>query len=77
MISDSTGIPVRYAAPAGFVLETYGSFDGPFLEANTKDSEDFCALWASQPKRELRFRYGYVDVLRQNHLLVTKRAPKR
>lgn len=76
MISDSTGIPPRHAAPAGFVQETYGTFDGPFLEANTKDSEDFCALWAGQPKRELKFRYGYVDVLRQNHLLVTRRAAK-
>lgn len=74
MISDSTGIPPRHAAPAGFVQESYGSFDGPFLEANAKDSEDFCALWSEQPKRELKFRYGYVDVLRQNHLLVTRKA---
>ena len=77
MISDSTGIPPQYATAAGFELVTYGSFDGPFLEANMKDAEDFCALWASQPKRELRFRYGYVDVLRQNHLLVARRAPRR
>jgi hypothetical protein len=73
MISDSTGIPPQYAAAAGLIQETYGNFDGPFLEANMKDGEDFCALWAGQPKRELKFRYGYVDVLRQNHLLVTKR----
>lgn len=73
MISDSTGIPPQYASAAGFVQEGYGNFDGPFLEANMKDGEDFCALWAGQPKRELKFRYGYVDVLRQNHLLVTKR----
>jgi hypothetical protein len=73
MISDSTGIPPQHASAAGFVQESYGSFDGPFLEANMKDGEDFCALWAGQPKRELKFRYGYVDVLRQNHLLVTKR----
>lgn len=73
MVSDSTEIPPQYAAAAGLVQETYGKFDGPFLEANMKDGEDFCALWAGQPKRELKFRYGYVDVLRQNHLLVTKR----
>lgn len=77
MISDSTGIPPQYAAPAGFVQDSYGSFEGPFLESNAKDSEDFCALWASQPKRELKFRYGYVDVRLQNHLLVTRRAAKR
>lgn len=77
MISDSTGIPPQYAAPAGFVQDAYGKFEGPFLESNPKDSEDFCALWASQPKRELKFRYGYVDVLLRNHLLVTRRAARR
>jgi hypothetical protein len=77
MLSDSTGIPPQYASAAGFEQATYGKFDGPFLEANAKDAEDFCALWSSQPKRDLNFRYGYVDVLRQNHLLVTRRAPQR
>jgi hypothetical protein len=77
MLSDSTGIPPQYASAAGFEQETYGKFDGPFLEANAKDAEDFCALWSSQPKRDLTFRYGYVDVLRQNHLLVTRRTPQR
>lgn len=75
MISDSTGIPPRFAKKAGFVQETYGTFRGPFLEANVRDSEDFCTLWNDQPRRELPFRYGYVDVERQNHLLVTRRAP--
>jgi len=75
MVSDSTGIPPRYATKAGFVQETYGTFSGPFLEANTHDAESFCELWNAQPKRALPFRYGYVDVIRQNHLLVTKRAP--
>ena len=74
MVSDSTGIPPRYATKAGFVQETYGTFSGPFLEANMQDAESFCELWNSQPRRELPFRYGYVDVIRQNHLLVTKRA---
>jgi len=49
MTSDSTGIPPRYASKAGFVQETYGTFSGPFLEANNQDAESFCELWNSQP----------------------------
>lgn len=75
MISDSTGIPPRFAKKAGFVQETYGMFSGPFLEVSMKDAEDFCALWNDQPRRELPFRYGYTDVIHQYHLLVTRRAP--
>jgi hypothetical protein len=73
MISDATGIPPEYAKKAGFVQETYGSFSGPFLEANMRHAEDFCALWEEQPKRPLPFRYGYPDILRASHLVVTRR----
>jgi hypothetical protein len=75
MISDSTGIPPQYAAPAHFVQETYGSFAGPFLDANSRDADDFRELWRSQPTRALPFRYGYLDAERRPHLLVTRRAP--
>jgi len=74
MISDSTGIPPQYAAPAHFVQETYGSFAGPFLDANSRDADDFRALWSTQPMRPLPFRYGYLDAERRPHLVVTRRA---
>jgi hypothetical protein len=77
MVSDATGVPPRYAKKAGFVQETYGLFTGPFLEAGVKDAEDFCDLWNSQPRRNLPFRYGYPDVDRHFHLLITKRAPEK
>jgi hypothetical protein len=76
MLSDSTGIPPQYAEKAGFLQNTYGDFDGPYLDANEKDAEDFRMLWESQPKRPLPFRYGYVDVKKRAHLLVTRRAEK-
>ncbi len=42
--------------------------------------EEFKKLWASQPYRELDFRYGYPDKAGQHHLLITrpkaKEAPK-
>ena len=77
MISDSTGIPPRYAKRAGFVQETYGTYKGPYLEASTKDSDDFQSLWQSQPQRALPFRYGYLDAARNVHLLVTRRPDKQ
>jgi hypothetical protein len=83
MISDSTGIPPHWATPAGFVQETYGTFEVSFLEASESINEEFKALWASQPVRKLPFRYGYIDGLKDGekpagryHLLVTRKAAK-
>lgn len=76
MASDATGIPGRYARKAGFKQVTYGSFKGPFLpEANAAVSEEMVKLWASQPRRKLGFRYGYLDSELAVHLLITQPAP--
>lgn len=78
MLSDSTGIPPRYAREAGMVQETYGRFTGAFLEGaeahGKRHSDDFRALWAKNPKRKLPFRFGYVDAAKQAHLVVTRPA---
>ena len=74
MLSDSTGIPPQYAAPAHFTQDTYGRFAGPFLDANMRDADDFRMLWDSQPHRPLPFRYGYLDAENRPHLVVTRRA---
>jgi hypothetical protein len=83
MISDSTGIPPRWATAAGFTQETYGTFEVSFLEASESINAEFKALWASQPARKLPFRYGYIDGLKDGekpagrfHLLVTRKAVK-
>ncbi|MDP9033321.1 MAG: hypothetical protein M3O50_00815 [Myxococcota bacterium] len=75
MISDSTGIPPRIAAPAGFTQDTFGTFDGPapFGMPDLRDAEDLRKLFKSQPPRELAFRYGYPDRSGHAHLLVTHR----
>jgi hypothetical protein len=75
MISDSTGIPPRFAQPAGFVQDTYGTFDGPALFGlyDKRDAEDFKRLFKSEPSRELAFRYGYPDQAGHAHLVVTRR----
>ena len=81
MISDSTGIPPHWAAPAGFVQETHGAFEVSFLEASEEYNKEFRELWASQPVRKLPFRYGYIDGLKDGdkpagryHLLVTRKS---
>jgi hypothetical protein len=77
MISDATGIPPELARQAGFVQETYGSFQGAmcFDDCPSDEySDQFRDLWASQPQRKLDFRYGYIDSKRSYHLLVTRRA---
>jgi hypothetical protein len=76
MLSDSTGIPPAYAAAAGMVQETYGNYAGAFLEGaeanGQRHSEAFRALWRRNPRRALPVRFGYVDLAKQAHLLVTR-----
>jgi len=74
MLSDSTGVPPAFARPAGMVQETYGYYKGAFLvgsQASPHD-EDFIKLWATQKRRRLPFRFGYVDTNKQAHLVVTR-----
>lgn len=73
MISDSTGIPPAYAKKAGFVQETYGTFEKSYLGASSAVNADFVKLWSSQPRRALPIRYGYLDGERHYHLLVTRK----
>jgi hypothetical protein len=56
------------------VQETYGMYTGAFLPSYqaTKHDGDFVELWKSQKKRRLPFRFGYVDMAKQAHLVVTK-----
>lgn len=77
MASDSTGIAPRAAKKAGFVQTTYGTFTAPFLDEANKDVGDaMVKLWASQPKRRLAFRYGYPDLDKHVHLMITAKADK-
>ena len=76
MVSDSTGIPPKYAKAAGFEQQAYGRFNESFLGANPKFNEDFRGLWKTA--KPLGFRYGYVDKNLSSHMLVTwKAAPAK
>jgi hypothetical protein len=72
MVSDSTGIPPRFAASAGLVQETYGTFKSSLLNASRVDNLAFNTLWKKQPRRLLPFRFGYLDSAKAVHLLVTR-----
>jgi hypothetical protein len=71
MVSDSTGVPPKYATKAGFVQDAYGVFQESFLAANEKINEDFRAVWKHH--KPLAFRYGYIDKNFNNHMLVTRK----
>lgn len=73
MVSDDTGVPPKYAKPAGFAQEVWGSYGGAFFDwARGRDGErDMIAYWATQPKRPMPFRFGYYDRRRTPVLLYT------
>jgi hypothetical protein len=75
MVSDSSGIPPRFARPAGFSQDTYGKYEGPgpWGLPDGPDGLDFKRLFASGPVRELGFRYGYPDKNGHANLIVTRR----
>ena len=77
MLSDSTGIPPTYAKQAGMVQETYGSFNGAFLEGaqDNRNETAFLELWRKNPRKPLGFRFGYVDKDGSGHLVVTRPKP--
>ena len=72
MVSDSTGLPPSVLTRAGFTLETYGRFEGPYLPARKSVADEYRKLWSEQPARELSFRYGYPDSSGSNHLVITR-----
>jgi hypothetical protein len=73
MISDASGIPPSYAGPAGFEQITYGEFTGPYFNKDEKNTKaEFIKLWKGQEHRKLPFRFGYPDIAKHNHLMITK-----
>ncbi len=78
MLSDSTGVPPAFAKSAGMIQETHGAYSGAFLEdvQGTKHDEAFIELWKKQKKRRLPFRFGYVDMNKQPHVVITRPRAK-
>jgi hypothetical protein len=73
MISDASGIPPRYAGPAGYELIPYGDFTGPYFTQDPINARaEFVKLWKEQPHQDLPFRFGYPDKEKHNHLMVMR-----
>ncbi len=78
MISDSTGVPPRYATKAGFVQDTYGIMEWPaaFGTVDNRNAEDLRKLFKANPQKDVPFRYGYPDRDHHGHIVVTRRPVK-
>jgi hypothetical protein len=73
MVSDATGVAPKWGKPAGFEYETYGTFEAPHIEAGNGISTDWKKEFESEPKRALKFRFGYYDQKFRNHLVIMKK----
>jgi hypothetical protein len=74
MITDASGLPPSFASKAGLQQTTYGTFEAPYFDKDSKEvKREFVKLWKEQPKRELPFRFGYPDLRKNNHMMVTER----
>ena len=77
MISDDTGIPPRFAKPAGFEQEVWGVYQGShFSFANQDVAKEMVALWKGTHPA-LPFRFGYYDNHDHPHLLYTHKPPAK
>jgi len=74
MVSDATGIPPQVGKPAGFSYETYGSFIESHMEAGRSVAQTWRREWETQPRRVLKFRFGYPDKKWSHHLVIIKKA---
>ncbi|HSK05694.1 MAG TPA: hypothetical protein VK932_30810 [Kofleriaceae bacterium] len=61
MISDDTGIPPRYARPAGFASDVWGTYTGPYFAwARGPVATEMVQLFRGNQRRT-PFRFGYYD----------------
>jgi hypothetical protein len=75
MVSDDTGIPPRFAKPAGFEQQTWGQFHGTFFKwADQVTAKEMIELWRGTTAKSLPFRFGYYDNRRNPHLMITRRS---
>lgn len=69
MISDDTGIPPRYAKPAGFQTDVWGTYTGPFFAwARGPVANEMIQLFRGN-KRPQPFRFGYYDAAKRPILM--------
>jgi hypothetical protein len=70
ILSDGTGPSPKELERGGFLLETFGRFEGPHVPADPKRSDELVRLFRSRRERMLPFRFGAFDAARNYHLIV-------
>jgi hypothetical protein len=76
MVSDSTGLAPTYGKPAGFEYETHGEFATSNMDAGKPIAPVWKKMFDEQPKRPIKFRFGYPDGKYRGHLIIMRRAVK-
>jgi hypothetical protein len=76
-ISDATGVPPPIAAKAGLVQDTYGVFTAayePFDQPpNRRYNKEYLELFKGNPAREMPIHFGYPDLSKKDHMIITRR----
>jgi hypothetical protein len=77
MLSDSTGVPVRWWKKAKCEVKTYGSFEKSFLGTWQGYQDELKAEFEAQGPRKLPMRFGYPDgsAEKRSHL-ITATCPR-
>ena len=78
MVSDSTGLAPKYGTPAGFEYEMWGQYDVSNMPEGKWITPQWNALYAAQPRRPLKFRFGYPSGSPKYaaHLIIMRKAAK-
>jgi len=73
MVSDASGVAPKWGKPAGFEYETHGTFARAEMDAGINITPSWKAEFDHQPRRPLRFRFGYPDVNFKHNLIIMRR----
>ncbi len=78
MVSDDTGVPPRYAKPAGFTQTFYGTYNGAFFKWASEGvrgevEKEMIEAWKSSVEKTVPFRFGYYDNRRTPHVMITRK----
>ena len=64
----------HFSTIRGWLVDHVDWMVSEFGTPNERDAADLKRLFASEPKRDLAFRYGYPDSAGHAHMIVTRRA---
>jgi hypothetical protein len=75
MVSDSTGVPVRFWKKAGCTVETFGTFQKSFFKASDAYEEDLVKEFEHAKKIPMRFGYPDASPEKRSHMYLARCTP--